>query len=98
MKLLWLLWWLWWLWVVVVVLPGPLIPLYRNVNLRIFTNLDQRGVRTFPKEVPVTMKTAAKAAWNDFSLGMTEKKSTPHTSNNDASEQSLVPFSYMRCM
>ena len=65
------------------------------VKFRIFTNLNQRRVRTFPKEVPISISLTAEAAWNDFSPGMTEKKSVPNTPNHDASEQSVVPFSYM---
>ena len=59
--------------------PGPLVPLYQSVKLRIFTYLNQSGVRTFPKEVPISVSLAAKTARNDFSSGMTEKKSIPNT-------------------
>ena len=65
------------------------------VKFRIFTSLNQRRVRTFPKEVPISISLTAEAAWNDFSPGMTEKKSVPKTPNHDASEQSVVPYSYM---
>ena len=57
--------------------------------------MNQRGVGTFPKEVPIPIETTAEAAWNDFSPGMTEKKSIPNSPNHDASEQSLIPFSNM---
>ena len=48
----------------------------------------------------IPIKTAAEAAWNDFSLGMTQEKSIPDPlfPHHDASEQSLVSFSDMPSM
>ena len=43
----------------------------------------------------ISIETTAEAARNDYSSGMTEKKSIPHTPNHDGPKQSLVSFSYM---